>query len=346
MADPSEFGSFHFRNLAVLERQNKDVINRLKTEHLEHRGSFSTSSSSESTPTGRLRGFSFGNAGNSGSSSSGGGGGGGGVGTSGSPFKRPISPPSFNANQSSGLGLPVITTSSGAMGIINTTNPVNITTTSSNHNHHNSFNTVGGLGIGTATATTAAATTATTTTGSIRSASPHRLFESPNIPKHERIPSATSAYSSGDEIMISPLLMIHHDDRNHHSRSSSLPYLQTITKQPSFLYLNHNHIIRDFSSPNSSDLEDTTKSNALLRVQRRRESSRMSTELLLGTNTGGGGGGGAGGGTTSSNNNSVIVADLDVLYCEPISVIRHSVVKLLEKSGMYSGLGYRWRRIN
>ena len=59
MADPSEFGSFHFRNLAVLERQNKDVINRLKTEHLEHRGSFSTSSSSESTPTGRLRGFSF-----------------------------------------------------------------------------------------------------------------------------------------------------------------------------------------------------------------------------------------------------------------------------------------------
>ena len=104
------------------------------------------------------------------------------------------------------------------MGIINTTNPVNITTTSSNHNHHNSFNTVGGLGIGTATATTAAATTATTTTGSIRSASPHRLFESPNIPKHERIPSATSAYSSGDEIMISPLLMIHHDDRNHHSR--------------------------------------------------------------------------------------------------------------------------------
>ena len=327
LADPSEFGSFHFRNLAVLERQNKDVINRLKTEHLEHRGSFSTSSSSESTPTGRLRGFSFGNAGNSGSSSSGGGG----VGTSGSPFKRPISPPSFNANQSSGLGLPVITTSSGAMGIINTTNPVNITTTSSNHNHHNSFNTVGGLGIGTATATTAAATTATTTTGSIRSASPHRLFESPNIPKHERIPSATSAYSSGDEIMISPLLMIHHDDRNHHSRSSSLPYLQTVTKQPSFLYLNHNHIIRDFSSPNSSDLEDTTKSNALLRVQRRRESSRMSTELLLGTNTGGGGG--AGGGTTSSNNSSVIVADLDVLYCEPISVIRHSVVKLLEKAG-------------
>ena len=76
------------------------------------------------------------------------------------------------------------------------------------------------------------------------------------------------------------------------------------------------------------------------------ESSRMSTELLLGTNTGGGGGGGgAGGGTTSSNNSSVIVADLDVLYCEPISVIRHSVVKLLEKR-MYSGLGYRWRRIN
>ena len=68
MADPSEFGSFHFEIWLFWKRQNKDVINRLKTEHLEHRGSFSTSSSSESTPTGRLRGFSFGNAGNSGSS--------------------------------------------------------------------------------------------------------------------------------------------------------------------------------------------------------------------------------------------------------------------------------------
>lgn len=76
LADPSEFGSFYFRNLAVLEKANKDVINRLKNEHLEHRNSFSstTSTSSDSTPLStRSRGFSFGN-------------------TSGSPFKRPVSP--------------------------------------------------------------------------------------------------------------------------------------------------------------------------------------------------------------------------------------------------------------
>lgn len=49
LADQSEFGLFHFRNLNVLEKANKDVINRLKTEHLEHRNSFS-SLSSELTP--------------------------------------------------------------------------------------------------------------------------------------------------------------------------------------------------------------------------------------------------------------------------------------------------------
>jgi serine/threonine-protein kinase RIM15 len=77
LADPSEFGSFHFRNLAVLEKQNKDVINRLKSEHLEHRNSFS-SSSSESTPKSRSRGFSLTGTTN--------------MNPQGSPFKRPVSP--------------------------------------------------------------------------------------------------------------------------------------------------------------------------------------------------------------------------------------------------------------
>lgn len=44
----SEFGSFQFRNLALLEKQNKDVVNRLKTEHLERRGSISSMGSSDS----------------------------------------------------------------------------------------------------------------------------------------------------------------------------------------------------------------------------------------------------------------------------------------------------------
>lgn len=77
LVDPSEFGSFHFRNLNVLEKQNKDVINRLKSEHMEHRNSLS-SSSSESTPGGytKSRGLSI--------SSN--------IVSLGSPFKRPVSP--------------------------------------------------------------------------------------------------------------------------------------------------------------------------------------------------------------------------------------------------------------
>lgn len=43
----SEFGSFQFRNLMVLEKQNKDAINRLKSEHLEHRNSISSITSSD-----------------------------------------------------------------------------------------------------------------------------------------------------------------------------------------------------------------------------------------------------------------------------------------------------------
>lgn len=74
LAEPSEFGLFHFRNLLVLEKANKDTINRLKTEHLEHRGSFS-SSLSELTPLARPRGLSFTSPG-----------------TALSPFKRPLSP--------------------------------------------------------------------------------------------------------------------------------------------------------------------------------------------------------------------------------------------------------------
>lgn len=42
--NPSEFGSFQFRNISVLEKQNKDAINRLKSEHLEHSSRNSLSS--------------------------------------------------------------------------------------------------------------------------------------------------------------------------------------------------------------------------------------------------------------------------------------------------------------
>lgn len=77
LADPSEFGSFHFRNLNVLEKANKDVINRLKSQHLEHRHSFSSSSSDgASTGISKSRGLSFSST----------------VVNPGSPFKRAVSP--------------------------------------------------------------------------------------------------------------------------------------------------------------------------------------------------------------------------------------------------------------
>lgn len=77
LADTSEFGSFNFRNLNVLEKANKDVINRLKSEHLEHRSSFSSSSSESFTPGhSKSRGLSI--------SSN--------IVNLGSPFKRAVSP--------------------------------------------------------------------------------------------------------------------------------------------------------------------------------------------------------------------------------------------------------------
>ncbi|RLV92497.1 Serine/threonine-protein kinase RIM15 [Spathaspora sp. JA1] len=230
LADPGEFGSFHFRNLSVLEKQNKDVINRLKTEHLEHRSSFSSSSSD--SPQLRSRGFSFGGVASGGTSS--------GVGetlvgsgSSNSPFKRPVSP---STPHSLSFGSPA---QAGA--------------------------------------------------GSVRSNSPNRLFDSPvtgNTTRQDRIASAVSTYSSGDEAVTSEEKL----------RSSSMA--------------KHSYsLVRDLNPSVTSDNEES--SNALIRVQqrRKRENSRM------------------------ENDSSSLVGELDVLYCEPISVVRHSVVKLLERAG-------------
>lgn len=86
LTDPSEFGSFNYKNLNVLEKANKDVIQRLKSEHMEHRNSFSSSSSETYAPNpSKSRGLSFSSA----------------VVSLGSPFKRPVSPA-----PSSGSGSP------------------------------------------------------------------------------------------------------------------------------------------------------------------------------------------------------------------------------------------------
>lgn len=77
LGDPSEFGSFNFRNLNVLDKANKDVINRLKSEHLEHRSLYLLLSSELASATiSKSRGLSI-------SSNY----------VPGSPLRRPVSPP-------------------------------------------------------------------------------------------------------------------------------------------------------------------------------------------------------------------------------------------------------------
>ncbi|KAG7663349.1 RIM15 [[Candida] subhashii] len=225
LVDPGEFGSFRFRNLSVLEKQNKDVINRLKSEHLEHRSSFS-SSSSDSTPILRSPGNSF---------------------------SGPMGGPSSSAN----------TVNSGISPFKRSSSPSNIAPRSSS---------LESPGIGTVAPPVH-------TVSSVMSASPHRLFESPIVSKHERVPSAVSTYSSGDEIIFN----------EEKQRTGSLALAR------------NSALLKDFT-PMSSDTEEKPS-----RFVRRRASSRSDAISL-------------------SN-------ELNVLYCEPISVVRHSVVKLLEKAG-------------
>lgn len=230
LADPSEFGSFHFRNLSVLEKANKDVINRLKHEHLEHRGSFS-SSSSDSTPLGRPRGLSL-------TSTPGG--------TSGSPFKRPLSPGALLGQRVpsplKGEGSPAVTPSSQNF-------------------------------------------------------------------KHERVGSAVSTYSSGDEYPFETVKTpLSATEKTRSSNRHSLTK-QVFTKS-----------VSEFSPSSSSDTEDSI-SSALLRVRKRRESSKKpsGTSSLFSRN--------------SSSDMRRILREIDVLYCEPIPIVRHTITKFLEDAG-------------
>lgn len=237
LADPSEFGSFHFRNLHVLEKANKDVINRLKNEHLEHRNSFS-SSSSESTTNSRSRGFSFSGTSNNNSP--------------GNPFKRPVSPINYL-------------------------------------NH--------------------------------RSSSPNRFEkESQSSPqsaiyKQERVGSAVSTYSSGDEYPfdVGKVSPGSESIKGHNHRSSVHSLSRQVFKPPT----------NDFS-PSSSDNEDS-KSLALLRVRKRRESVRRQ-----------GSSEGSFSRLGSKHSEELIrpkLHELDVLYCEPIPIVRHTISKLMDTLG-------------
>lgn len=269
LADPSEFGSFNFRNLNVLEKANKDVINRLKNEHLEHRLSFS-SSSSDSTPVSRSRGYSF-----TGSTTN----------NPGSPFKRPVSPVSV---------------------LVRPTSPNKVESSSS-------------------------IVTTTTESGQLPSALKlhHQVSTPTAFLKHERVGSAVSTYSSGDEFPFDYVKQSPGQDLVMSSSPNAVPKhrpsVHSLSKQV------FNKSVNDLHSPSSSDTEDS-KTSALLRVRKRRESSRR----LMGSSSSITNLASMSSSVENSpliNQESAVSSELDVLYCDPIPIVRHTISKLLERLG-------------
>lgn len=295
LAETGEFGSFHFRNLNVLEKANKDVINRLKNEHLEHRNSYSSSSSESTT---RSRGYSFNGSTNPGS-----------------PFKRPVSPVSTlnrAPSPSKGEGLSATNLNSS-----------------------------------------------TSTAGSVGSFGPTPLLlqlqqQSSNSPsavsRHERVGSAVSTYSSGDEFpfevgKFSPLneSFAGHSQSGSNSINITTPKVNHRSSIHSLSKQVFNKSVNDLNSPSSSDTEDT-KSSALLRVRKRRESSRKFNSTTSSTNLSNSSGTAMNNtsgssissgtlGQTFNHSGNVLSNELDVLYCEPIPIVRHTISRLLEKLG-------------
>lgn len=268
----TEFGSFNFRNLAVLEKANKDVINRLKNEHLEHRNSFSASPSSSDSvaSSSRSRGYSLTG--------------------SGSPFKRPVSP---------------------------SHRPVSPSKAQSNNSNNQTETPNSDLHVGI----------------------PSPQIFSSGSSKHERLGSAVSTYSSGDEFPfdignksspgsesgLAAGFNKLYNKSGSDSGSGSLAGTtggasakETTGQRTSISSLSKQVLmnVNDFS-PSSSDNEDT-KSSALLRVRKRRQSSRRPGSFSIQ-------GGDTGGRPTFH--------EVDVLFCEPIPIVRHSITRILERLG-------------
>lgn len=261
LADTSEFGSFNFRNLNILEKANKDVINRLKNEHLEHRSSFS-SSSSESTPI-RQRGFSF-------SQSS-------------ATMTGLLGPGSSGS-------IPGFSGSRSNSNLQALTGPGPGSTTTGSGSGSGSGHTALGMGISNSSSTNLPGTPTTFDM-------PFKRPVSPLIIAHTRS-------SSPMKDVESPQGFKHDDELPEFGKLTetipSSPYLYT--HSPNHHGLRH----RSSASLKLSLALDIDDSQALLRVQKRRESSRRHV---------------------------IDMNQLDILYCEPIPIVRHMNYKLFEELG-------------
>lgn len=353
LSDPSEFGSFYFRNLNILEKANKDVINRLKTEHLEHRNSFS-SSSSDSTPLTRSRGFSFGSVGTPVSSA------GGNVTTAptGHSATGMGQSNSFGATSSASgtpLASAVSNTSSGAAGsgqISNMgsgTSDVGIIPPLSTSGL--AISTSSGSGPGSVISSNPGSVPATAGSNTVPGSHfqgyfPNSTLKDSSPFKRPVSPMLTSNRAPSPMKEVSPSTVNQEDNSSRSgsitrtgsglggTRVGSKSSINSGTGSPHRVFSgNSNDDIPDFGklSPNdpttppvrhrssgnslsrsgirdsissSSDTDDNNR--ALLRVQKRRESSRRQM---------------------------ITFNEMDVLYCEPIPIVRHAVMNLFEKLG-------------
>lgn len=352
----SEFGSFQYRNLTALEKANKDVINRLKSEHKDHRhhhhkSSMSSSSSSSLIDSGsRSRGLSFNSS----------------YGTP--PFISKPPPTSASASASASVSASVSTSVSASANVTSSNNSIGSGSpnrsgvqASSSTNHPHSF-------------------------------SPH--IPSPSL-RYEHSSHSIGVTPSGDDLntsksslgRASPISTLHNSDNgpmaklgdattsnnNNESGEFMLPLAdsKTVAKispaqfgqeqqqhqhQYCVSFKNYNKgmlygkNIVDFS-PSSSDNEDS-KNSAILRIRRRR-SRRVgsgASSISMGKasiNSSSGSGTLMTAGTkvpTSTTNNSELqlqsqlaqmkkFKSIDILVCEQIPIFRYSIKKLLEQLG-------------
>jgi len=302
MAD--DFGNFAFKNLPVLEKANKDVIQRLRTEAMKNpalsQSIPNTPTSSDGSPT--LSQKPLGRALSNASVSSKNGG-----------VKRPSSPSSLNTAPTSGSSRGS-QPSSPLLVTFNTMDKRKTSNGSATSAPTSAFSPVMGHSavidiprLSTAILGSAISSTSTSpikiqpkTSASVPASS---LSTSPILTQNKQVSSPPSMSASGSTLLQRRTTLSGRPrSTTVGSEGDKVPILDTLKR--------HNRRSQVFDmSPSSSDNEDA-RNSALLRVQRKRHSSRRMSNIAL---------------------ESPQFRPLDVLICEDHPVSRMVMERLLEK---------------
>lgn len=276
LSEPSaqdDFGAFAFKNLPVLEKANKDVIQKLRTEALKSTPALTTSnpaSPSEGSPV--LSSKSLSRTLSNPSSKHG---------------KRPVSPSNLHSNsspaRSSQPSSPLLM-SFTATGLGDRRKASNASASSSLSQHS-----TGSLQPGPfvdiprlATATKSQGVPSSTSSSPVKTHSKPFIIPSastsPTKTSHDKLPLATASQPSPQKTHVHQ-----HHHRNSNPRVRSLTIGSTDSDAAvleSFKHQKRRSQVFDMS-PSSSDNEEV-KGSALLRVQRRRQSSRRMSNISIG----------------------------------------------------------------